>query len=82
MILILEEVDSVITKVHSSTIPLHKHIPVAVSNKSSWNTFFDDIKILYPNMILIMTSNVPPLVIDSLDSSYLREGHVIIFINN
>lgn len=75
LILVLEEADGIITKIHNSVAD-HKHIPIQIQDKSSWNTFFDDLKYLYPNMIIIMTSNISLEVINSLDSCYLREGRV------
>jgi len=75
LILVIEEIDGIIYKIHNG-IEDHKHIPILVKNKSGWNTFFDDLKYLYPNMIFILTSNVNPDAIDCKDSCYLRPGRV------
>lgn len=75
LIIVFEEIDIWIKYVHDG-IAEHKNIPTLIKNKPSWNTFFDDLKILYPNLILVMTSNTRPEVIDALDSSYLRNGRV------
>ena len=57
LIMILEEVDIIIEKIHKG-ITSHKHIPISVTNKIEWNTLLDKIdRGMYPNMILIMTSN-------------------------
>lgn len=75
LIIVLEEVDILINKIVNGVQP-HKDIPISVQNKTQWNTFFDDLKMLYPNLILILTSNVSPEQIDRLDSSYLRSGRI------
>lgn len=76
MVLVIEEANIMINNIHNHRIESHKHIPVLVRNKESWNSLFDDIKLMYPYLIIVMTSNVPPEVIDDLDSSYLRKGRV------
>jgi len=77
LILVLEEFDILINKIHHNMIQPHKHIPIQIKDKTSWNTFFDRIdRGLYPNMIFILTSNIDPEYIDRLDKSYLRNGRV------
>jgi hypothetical protein len=76
LIIALEECDRMIRKIHAG-IPQHKHTHIPISDKTSWNGFFDDInRDMYPNIILIMTSNCSRAVIDKLDSSYLRANRV------
>ncbi|XWV25132.1 hypothetical protein QJ856_gp0644 [Tupanvirus deep ocean] len=77
LILVFEEADIMINKIHNNHIERHKNIPTQVMDKTGFNTFLDWIdRGLYPFMILIMTSNRPVADIDYLDPSYLREGRV------
>ncbi len=75
LIIVFEEADIMITRIHNNLIERHKHTSIQIFNKTTFNTFFDWIdRGLYPNMILIMTSNKPDKYIDSMDVSYLRNG--------
>ena len=78
LILVLDEVNILYHNVFNSLIAPHKHIPIQISNKTSLNRFFDDINLgLYPNMIVVMTSNISAKEIESkYDPSYIREGRV------
>jgi len=77
LILVLEEFDILINKIHHNMIQPHKHIPIQIKDKTSWNTFFDRIdRGLYPNMIFLLTSNIEPEYVDKLDKSYLRNGRI------
>jgi hypothetical protein len=52
-------------------------VPIIVPDKSGWNNMLDTIQRgMYPNLILIMTSNRGPEFINSLDPSYIRKGRV------
>ena len=76
LILVFEEIDGVLLQIHGG-IPGHNKIPIAVQDKSGWNRLLDEIgRGIYPNLILVLTSNRDPEFIDSLDPSYLREGRV------
>lgn len=75
LVIVLEEVDTLIRKVHDGTVLRHKNITTAVHNKTTFNSFLDDM-IFYKNTIIIMTSNVSKVVIDKIDPSYLRKGRV------
>ncbi len=77
LILVLEEFDIIIHRIHNNLIQSHKHIPIQIKDKTSWNTLLDRIdRGLYPNMFFLLTSNSDPIIIDKLDSSYLRKGRV------
>ena len=77
LILIFDEFDAVITELHNGTILSHKNFPIAVQNKSGWNHMLDEIQRgMYPNLILILTSNCGPEFFNNLDPSYIREGRV------
>jgi len=77
LVIVFEEFDIMITKIHNNIIQPHKHIPIQVKDKTSWNILFDRIdRGLYPNMFILLTSNLDPIFIDKLDSSYLRPGRI------
>lgn len=73
LVIVIDEADTLIHSAHNNLIPKHKNIPTTITNKKTLNKFHDDIE-FYPNIILIETSNIPAHVIDSWDTSYLREG--------
>jgi hypothetical protein len=65
-----------LNKIHTGVVP-HPKIPTAVADKPGWNHMLDEIQRgMYPDLILIITSNKGPDYIASLDSSYIREGRV------
>ena len=74
-IILIEEVNTLIRNVHEETIHKHKNITTCVYNKSTYNTFMDDL-ILYRNVLFILTSNESRESIDALDPCYLRKGRV------
>ena len=77
LIVVLEEFDIIISKIHFGTITQHKSMPSNIYDKTSWNQFFDRFdRRYYPWVILVLTSNVKPEVIDSLDPSYIRDGRI------
>ena len=58
------------------------NIIILVRDKMTWNSFIDKIDYgLYPNLIVIFTSNQNKKYIDSLDKSYIREGRINILRN-
>jgi len=78
LIIVFDEVDTMIDKIHNNKIIQHPNIPIQIQDKTSWNRFFDDIDLgLYPNTIFILTSNIS---IDDIgikyDNSYLRDGRI------
>jgi hypothetical protein len=77
LILLLDEVDVMITKVHEETIVPHKNHPIQIYNKSTWNNMLDKIDYgLYPNIILVLCSNKTFQEINEMDPSYLRKGRI------
>lgn len=74
-IILIEEINTFIRAIHNETIPRHKNITTCIRNKSTYNTFMDDL-FLYQNVIIIMTSNESKDTIDALDPCYLRKGRV------
>jgi hypothetical protein len=77
LIVVLEEFDITINQLHYNKIVPHKHIPISVIDKSTWNQFLDRFDRKYfPWVILVMTSNISPHMINALDPSYIRDGRV------
>lgn len=74
-VILLEEVNTMIRSVHMNEIQKHKNVTTCIHNKSTYNTFMDDL-ILYRNVMIIMTSNEAKDAIDALDPCYLRKGRV------
>jgi hypothetical protein len=76
LIIVIEEVDELIKKIHNSNPIIHNtEIPILVHNKSTWSTFLDDM-IFYTGVVLILTSNTSKQELDELDESYLRPGRI------
>lgn len=77
LIILLDEVDIMIHKIHNQTILPHKHNTIQVYNKLTWNNMLDKLDYgLYPNVILLLCSNVTTQDINKLDPSYLRQGRI------
>jgi hypothetical protein len=76
LVLVFDEFDTALTKIHTGIAP-HPKIPIVVADKPGWNHMLDEIQRgMYPDLILIITSNKGPDYIRSLDPSYIREGRV------
>ena len=76
LIICFDEFDNALIEIHNK-IPLHKVVPIQITDKPSWNRFLDEInRGMYPYLILILTTNKTPDFINTLDSSYIREGRV------
>ena len=78
LIILMDEIDRMIDKVHFCKIITHKSVPIEIQDTASYNTFFDDINDkLYPYLIVILTSNCSKDDIDSIyHPCYLRDGRV------
>lgn len=74
-IILLEEANMMIRSAHDGNVPRHKNITTCVRDKSTYNTFMDDL-IFYKHVLIIMTSNESKESIDQLDPCYLRKGRV------
>jgi hypothetical protein len=75
LILVMEEVDTMIESIHINKFQKHVEIPISVYNKSTWSSFLDDM-IFYKKVILVLTSNTSKEDIDVWDESYLRDGRI------
>jgi len=77
LIISMDEIDVPLTKIHNSEIVPHKHLSIDVMDKSGWNRLFDNFERgLFPNTIILLTTNKTPSIINALDPSYIREGRV------
>ena len=75
IIVLIDEIDIYIKKIHDQSLIKHKKSPTQVYDKSSWNSFFDKIDMgLYPFTIILLCSNKTKRELDRLDGSYLRDG--------
>jgi hypothetical protein len=75
LVIVMEEVDTMIKNITEGTIFRHKNVMTSVHNKTTFNSFLDDM-VFHKNIILIMTSNTSKEKIDEIDPSYLRKGRV------
>ena len=77
IILVLDEVDILLEKIHTPQKEEHKKFSREIFDKTSWNNFLDKIDFgLFPYLIVIMNSNRPKSYIDNMDPSYLRQGRI------
>jgi len=75
LIILMDEINTTIRKIHNQSIDPHKDIPIPVFDKTTFNRFLDELK-YEPYIILLLTSNESKEAIDMLDKSYIREGRV------
>jgi hypothetical protein len=77
LIVVIEEVDIMMMKIHTNTVATHRDIPTSITNKIEWNMFLDRFdRELYPHVFFIMTTNKSTQYFDELDPSYMRPGRV------
>ena len=77
LVILLDEIDILIEKIHYQRIEQHKNYVRQISDKCSWNKFFDEFdRLRYPYVYLVMTSNRSEKFISDLDASYIRPGRV------
>lgn len=78
LVLLIDEFDILLESFHNHQVVMHKNIPIEVYNKTTWNNLFDDINLmLYPNLIVILTTNLTKTIIEEkYDPSYIRKGRV------
>lgn len=77
LIVVIEEIDIMMNKLHNNTLVQHRDIPTLISTKIDWNMFLDRFdRGLYPHIIFIMTTNKSAEYFDELDPSYMRLNRV------
>lgn len=76
LIISFDEIDIPLTNIHAG-IPSHPKVSTAISDKVSWNRFFDNFQRgLYYNVILLLTSNKSPDYFIGMDRSYLKPERI------
>ena len=78
LVLLIDEVDTLLKKIHNNQIKLNDKISTLVTDKPSWSKFVDNLK-FSKNLILIFTSNTSKEDIDKLDHSYIRKGRIDLY---
>jgi len=77
LIVALEEIDEILCEVKHKKVAVNKYCPAQIHRKSDWNNFLDDIDDgLYPNVIMIMTTNMTIDDLRTLDDSLIRENRI------
>ena len=77
LIVLLDEVDTIISNIANNSIKMHETIPTKIKDKTSWNSFWDDInRGDFKYTIWILTTNKPFEFFNTIDPSYTREGRV------
>jgi hypothetical protein len=77
LVIVLDEVDIVLSAIHNKEVIRHKNIPTLIYDKITWNHFLDQFDYgIYSNVILMMNTNKSKTELDKLDPSYLRSGRV------
>jgi hypothetical protein len=78
-IVILDEIDVLFEKI-KNVIALNENYEPFIYDKPTWNKFMDNIKLIYPFTIIILTSNLTKEEINSkYDESFIRKGRVDLF---
>lgn len=78
IVILVDEVDSMLKKIHANEVKLNNDTPTLVYDKPSWSKFTDNLR-FYKNVVMIFTSNTSKSEIDKLDSSYLRIGRIDVY---
>jgi hypothetical protein len=77
---VFDEIDVKLEAIHFGRIPNNVNVQTSVRDKCGWNKLFSKIERgLFPNLIIVMTSNKSPEQITKImdnDTSYLRKGRV------
>ncbi len=77
LIVVLEEIDGIINNIHNNKIERHKNIPIQMTCKKDWNSFFDKFSNgRYPYTYIICTTNKTFNDFDKMDTSYLRNNRI------
>jgi hypothetical protein len=80
IVVCFDEIDVVLEKMHAKQIPNNETVQTSVRDKMGWNKLFSKIERgLYPNLIIVMTSNKSPeeiILALGNDRSILRKGRI------
>jgi ATP-dependent 26S proteasome regulatory subunit len=76
LVVVFDEIDIVLQRVLEG-MPANMKMPTVITDKPSWNTFFDEMQWrLYPHVVIIMTTNKSFAELEALDSSLVRCGRI------
>ena len=76
LVTVFDEMDTTFLSIKQG-IKQHDSIPTSVANKQGWNHMIDEIqRSMYPDTILLLTSNIPPADINAIDESFIRNKRV------
>jgi len=78
IVILVDEVDSMLKKIHTNDVKLNNDTPTLVYDKPSWSKFTDNLR-FFKNVVMIFTSNTSKSEIDKLDPSYLRLGRIDVY---
>jgi hypothetical protein len=80
LIVCFDEVDTILEKIQRNAIPNNDTVQTSVRDKCGWNKLFSKVERgLFPNLIIIMTSNRSPEQVTQMmgnDGSFIRKGRV------
>lgn len=77
LVISFDEFDITLKKIHAGIPNEGKEYRASITSKSTWNHFLDEInRGMYPYIIIVLTSNISPHEIKSMDPSYIRPGRV------
>jgi hypothetical protein len=79
LVILLDEIDETVKNMMEGNIKISdaSPMPIEISSKKSWNTFFDSFDIeIYKHVFIIMTSNKHSSYFNNFDLSLLREGRL------
>ena len=80
LIVVLDEADILLSKIHNKEVIQHKHYKSEVHDKITWNQLLDKISYgMYPYLILMMISNKKVKECNKMDPAYLRKGRIDIY---
>ena len=76
LITVFDEMDATFLALKNG-IKQHESIPTSVADKQGWNHLLDEIqRFMYPDTILLLTSNKKPAEIHAIDESFIRKRRV------
>ena len=84
LVILLDEIDITVKNILEGKITISDAwpMPIEITSKHSWNSFFDAFDIeIYKHVIILMTSNQHTSYFNNLDSSLLREGRIDIVLD-
>jgi len=81
LVVLINEVDGILCEITRNTVRRHRRVPTVIRDKQTWNNFFDMFKHIYPNTVIILTTNIEIAELNAIDDSYLRDERINIIID-